>query len=86
VSEWLEGLAARIDAPLLNRVMITFFNQLAFDIPQIVRFIGHLGLSRPSETSLSFHPNDYANVIFHWTQGSLGLGTLCKGLDGKYFQ
>ena len=33
VSEWLEAVVARIDAPLLGFVQVTFFHQLIFDIP-----------------------------------------------------
>jgi hypothetical protein len=37
----LEDLVARIDAPLLDSVEITFFNQLVFDIRQFPRFIAY---------------------------------------------
>ena len=39
VSEWLEDLVARIDAPLLGSVSITFFHQLILDILQLTQFI-----------------------------------------------
>ena len=39
VSEYLEDLVARIDAPLLNKLEITFFHQLLFDTPHLARFI-----------------------------------------------
>jgi hypothetical protein len=39
VSEYLEVLLARINAPQLRQADITFFNQLAFDISQFPRFI-----------------------------------------------
>ena len=38
VSEYLENLVARIDAPLLDSIWITFFHQLIFDIPQLAQF------------------------------------------------
>jgi hypothetical protein len=41
VSEYLEDLVARIDAPLLDWMYITFFNQLVFGIQQLRRFIDH---------------------------------------------
>jgi hypothetical protein len=91
VSEYLEVLTARIDAPLLHKVVITFFNQLVFDIPQISRFIGHLGLPRPSKLSLSFYPYRNTDISFSWPQeGSHGEGylmwnVLCKGLDWQVF-
>ena len=39
VSEYLDDLVARIDAPQLNCLQITFFNQLVFDTPQLIQFI-----------------------------------------------
>jgi len=41
VYEYLEGLLARIDAPLLHRLYIVFFMDLDFDVPQLHRLIGH---------------------------------------------
>jgi hypothetical protein len=43
VSEYLEDLVSRVDAPLLYMVDISFFNQLILDTPQLSQFIGHLG-------------------------------------------
>ena len=40
VSEYLDDLVARIDAPLLDKFHITFFHQLIFDTPQLTQFIG----------------------------------------------
>jgi hypothetical protein len=42
VSEYLEDLVAQIDAPVLEVVEITLFNQLIFDIRHLPRFIGHI--------------------------------------------
>ena len=39
VSEYLDDLVARIDAPLLDRLKIFFFHQLIFDTPQLTQFI-----------------------------------------------
>ena len=39
VSEYLEEIAARIDAPELKYLDITLFNQILFDTPQFVQFI-----------------------------------------------
>ena len=39
VSEYLEDLVARIDAPRLSGMEITFFHQLIFDTPQLAQFI-----------------------------------------------
>jgi hypothetical protein len=58
VSEYLEVLAAQIDAPHLSfdHISITFFNQPVFDIPQTIRFLGHLKSFRPSSLTLRFNP------------------------------
>ena len=39
VSEYLDDLVARIDAPLLVKLNITFFHQLIFDTPQLTQLI-----------------------------------------------
>jgi hypothetical protein len=39
-SEYLEDLVTRIDAPLLNRLYISFLYQVIFDTPQLVEFLG----------------------------------------------
>jgi hypothetical protein len=55
VSEYLEDLVAHIDAPQLYRLNITFFNQIDFDTPQLVRFISHTpGLNAIEEAHLHF--------------------------------
>ena len=38
-SEYLEEILARIDAPRLNELHITFFNQIIFDTPQLFQFV-----------------------------------------------
>jgi hypothetical protein len=38
-SEYLDDLVARIDAPLLDSLHITFFHQLIFDTPQLAQFV-----------------------------------------------
>jgi hypothetical protein len=38
-SEYLEEILARIDAPRVNKLHITFFNQIIFDTPQLFQFI-----------------------------------------------
>jgi F-box-like len=57
ISEYLEVLAARIDAPLLSfdLIRIVFFNQLVFDIPQTIRFFGHPDVFRTSSLTLTFN-------------------------------
>lgn len=56
VSEYLEDLVARIDAPLLDLLDITFFHQVIFHTPQLAQFI-----SRTPQ----FKTNDEARVAFY---------------------
>ena len=46
VSEYLEELVARIDTPQLNRLFITFLNDVVFDTPQLIHFINRTPKSR----------------------------------------
>ena len=39
VSKYFEGVVARIDAPLLDTIWITFFHEPIFDIPKLARFM-----------------------------------------------
>jgi hypothetical protein len=48
-SEYLEEILARTDAPRLNRLHITFFNQIIFDTPQLFQFISRRPTLRAPE-------------------------------------
>ena len=49
-SEYLEEFVARIDCPVLATLWIKYFNQLIFEIPQLVEFISRVdGLKSPNE-------------------------------------
>ena len=48
VSEYLEVVVARIDAPRLNKLDITFFNQIVFDTPQSIQFISRMPITPKS--------------------------------------
>jgi hypothetical protein len=82
VSEYLEVLVARIDAPLLSSLETTFFHQLIFDTPQLTQF--------PSRTP-KFKGLDEARVVFsHWQvlvilprtiDGALQLAISCSQPD-----
>jgi hypothetical protein len=55
VSEYFEDLVARIDAPVLEDMFITFFNQLIFDIRHLPRLIHHAGiLGAYSQVEIAF--------------------------------
>jgi hypothetical protein len=46
VNEYLEELVARFDAPQLYYFPVTFFNDLDFDTPELIRFVSR-SLRRP---------------------------------------
>jgi hypothetical protein len=48
-SEYLEEILAQIDAPRLNELHITFFNQIIFDTPQLFQFISRRPMLRAPE-------------------------------------
>jgi hypothetical protein len=55
-SEYLEEILARIDASRLNRLHITFFNQIIFDTPQLFQFISRRPTLRaPEEGDITFN-------------------------------
>ena len=56
ISEYLEDFVARIDAPLLKNLEMSFFHQLIFDIPQLTLFIGR---------TPEFKAHDKLHVSFH---------------------
>ena len=47
--EYLEIILARIDAPRLDKLNITFFNQIIFDTPQLFQFISRIPTLRAQE-------------------------------------
>jgi hypothetical protein len=63
VSEYLEDLVARIDAPLLNTLHISFFHQLIFDTPQLAQFLARTpNIQPPVDTRIVFS-NRFVQVI-----------------------
>ena len=80
VSEYLEDLVARIDAPLLGELYITFFYQLKLDIPQLVRFMNRTpNLKTHNKAQLTFF-NDSAQAQFGPTK-QFSMRTKCKPSD-----
>jgi hypothetical protein len=55
-NEYLEEFLARIDAPQINQLSITFFNDIDFDTPELVQFISR---------TPTFGEYDEARLIFH---------------------
>jgi hypothetical protein len=74
ISEYFEVLTARMDVPLLNDFRITLFHRLVFDMPETVRFFGHLDTFRSSSLTLNFDPSYGASI-------SLTSNTLCHSAN-----
>jgi F-box-like len=77
-SEYLEDIMPRIDAPLLDCMNITFFNQLLFDTPQLRHFISRTGIFRALDCARIFF--DYGGVIVQPFR-TLSLRILCEPSD-----
>ena len=77
-SEYVEDIMSRIDAPLLDNMDITFFNQLVFDTPQLRRFISRTGILRAPDCARIFFDDDHVTVKPCW---ALSLRVLCEPSD-----
>jgi F-box-like len=90
VSEYLEVLTARVEAPLLEKFRITFSHQPVFDIPHIIRFFGYqdFKLFRPFRLTLRFHLHLCASIIFYHSMHDFtrySMDIQCKKLDWQVF-
>ena len=71
---YLENLVARIDAPLLDNLEITFFRQLEFDTPQLNQFISRTPKFKTQyETRLVFSDKDISVTVPQTSDGALNL-------------
>ena len=85
VSEYLEDLVTRIDAPRLNLLRIIFFNDIVFDTPRFMQFITRTSTSRAlGNAHITLWDDSSTNVRFSpRTSGDLeiNVGVLCRGLE-----
>jgi hypothetical protein len=85
VSEYLEDLVTCIDAPQLSNLRITFFNDIVFDTPQLIQFIGRTPLSRELEKAKLTFWDRGAGVNFSRTSdygfGGFRVEISCRGSD-----
>ena len=84
VSEFLEDLVARIDAPLLHVLDVRFFLQLIFDTPQLAQFIDRTPQLKTThdEARLAFSDSG-ATISLPQTFDDRGLelGISCRQVD-----
>jgi len=84
VSEYLEDLVACIDAPRLNHLFITFFNDIEFDTPQLVHFIGRTPTFKAPDRARLVFLDSAVRVEFPLQPsgyGELNVGISCRELD-----
>jgi hypothetical protein len=84
VTEYLEDLVTCIDAPKLNLLDITFFNDIVFYTPHLIRFISRTPKSKALEEAHITLRNRAASVNFSSQTsryGDLKVEISCKGLD-----
>ena len=87
VSEYLEDVAVRIDAPLLHIVHITFFNQLVFDVSQLSKFIGRTEKLRTLDRAgLFFHDRSVEMRMYspEVDRTMLTFGISCRALEWQF--
>ena len=85
VSAYLESLVAQIRTPLLEQLIITFFNQLVFALPYLSRFVnGTEQLILPTARVL-FDYDKFSITLRHHgmlnDDGHFILNVMCKPLD-----
>ena len=79
VNDYLEDLVARIDAPLLDNVMITYFHQPIFDTPQLTQFISRTPKLKEYDTAALYISKLDAHVdLSQKPDGILLLKILCE--------
>lgn len=85
VSAYLEDLATRFDAPLLDNLQITFFHQLIFDTPQLVQFITRTPNLRPPIEARVIFSSGFVQVTLtrpgETSPKGFGLGFTCGHTD-----
>jgi hypothetical protein len=84
VSEYSEDLVARIVAPQLRWLNITFFNQIDFDAPQLVQFVSRTPKLKALEKArLALGADDAAVNLSSMTtrDEQFDLNILCRELD-----
>ena len=79
--EYLEVLVARIDAPRLGRLEITFFNDIVFITPHLTRFISHTPTFEAFNTATVILREWAASVELLSAYAELTVSVSCWELD-----
>jgi hypothetical protein len=79
VSEYLEDLVARIDAPLLDSFRIMFLHQVIFDTPQLAQFLARTpNIQPPAKARIIFSHHDVEVTCPSTYSRSLSSGISCS--------
>lgn len=82
VSEYFEDLISRVDAPLLHRLYLGFFDKPIFSVPQLSQFFHRIEWLRSPLEAVVIIFKDYIDVsILPSVGGILRLDFLCTGPD-----
>jgi hypothetical protein len=84
VTEYLEDLVACIDAPRLNKLEITFFNDTIFDTPRFIRFISCTPAQRAlKKAQIILQNRDVSLHVSSQTSGDrkINVKILCRGSE-----
>ena len=83
VVEYLEELVTSIDAPQLNLLFITFFNQIDFDCPRVAQFINRtMSIRALDEAHVQFN-DDFASVKLRYQTSMSGFYDLLISISCK---
>ena len=85
VGAYLESLISKIRIPLLERLEIVLFNQIAFALPHLSHLIYVTEGFRVPAAKISFGHGDVSIIMAHhssqWSEGPFFLRLMCKQLD-----
>ena len=74
VSEYLEVVVARINAPQLSKLDVAFFNDIVFDTPQFTQFIRRTPMLKgPQKARVTFEDNAAVFNLSSQTSGKYGV-------------
>jgi hypothetical protein len=82
-SEYVEDFVSRIDTPALDRLDITFFNQLIFDTPRLCHFISRAEAFKATHRARVLLYDDHVYITLLLKQGVADHEALCLGISSR---
>ena len=83
--EYLEDIVGRMDAPVLDMVTITFFNQLVFNTPLLRDFFSRSVFQEPHRADVTFH-EPCINLTFFRREGTTDRRMLSVGISSSVLE